>query len=125
MNQILVSEKLYITPELKRKKSIRGPPIVTNSDNSKKKNNQKKAKGLSPDQMDDIKENIVDILTKIFKNEEISDIQESKALIMDSIKTDYGKDLYINILYQNNNISNESSFQFLTDIIYKSITHFF
>ena len=72
--------------------------------------------------MDDIKENIVDVLTKIFKNEEISDIQESKTLIMNSIKTDYGKELYINILYQNNNISNESSFLFLKDIIYKSIT---
>lgn len=128
MEKIPGKYNFYIIPnqefnfeELKRKKSIRGPPIVTNSDNSNKKNNQKKAKGLSPDQMDDIKENIVDILTKIFKNEEISDIQESKALIMDSIKTDYGKDLYINILYQNNNISNESSFQFLKDIIYKSI----
>ena len=41
---------------------------------------------------------------------------------MDSISSDYGKDLYTNILYQNNNISNESSFQFLNDIIFKSIS---
>ena len=120
-NFYVIPNQEFNFEELKRKKSTRGPPRVTNSDNTNKKNNQKNAKELSQDQLDDIKENIVDILTKIFKNEEISDIEESKTLIMNSIKTDYGKELYINILYQNNNISNESSFHFLKDIIYKSI----
>ena len=41
---------------------------------------------------------------------------------MDSLNTDYGRDLYTDILYQNSNISNESSFQFLNDIISNSIT---
>lgn len=40
---------------------------------------------------------------------------------MDSLNTDYGRDLYSNILYQNNNISNDSSFKFLNDIIYNSV----
>ena len=121
-NFYVIPNQEFNFEELKRRKSTRGPQKVTNSDNTNKKNNQKNPKELSQDQLDDIKENIVDVLTKIFKNEEISDIQESKTLIMNSIKTDYGKELYINILYQNNNISNESSFLFLKDIIYKSIT---
>ena len=40
---------------------------------------------------------------------------------MDSLDTNYGKELYTSILYKNNNISNESSFKFLKDIIYRSI----
>ena len=103
----------------KRKKSVR---IKRSND----KNNANKApngnkKELSQEEKDEIKENIVDALTKIFKNEEIKDVEQSKKLIMDSLNTDYGRDLYSNILYQNNNISNESSFKFLNDIICNSV----
>ena len=127
-NKIPSKYNFYIIPNQefnfeveKRKKSIRikntGNKTLAHSKPKKENENE-----LTQEEKDDIKENIIDVLTKIFKNEEISDIQESKKLIMDSISSDYGKDLYTNILYQNNNISNESSFQFLNDIIFKSIT---
>ena len=126
LNKIPDKYNFYILPNQefnfeveKRKKSIR-------MQRSKDKNNTNKAsngnvKELSQEQKDEIKENIVDPLTKIFKNEEISDVEQSKKLIMDSLNTDYGRDLYSNILYQNNNISNESSFKFLNNIIYNSV----
>ena len=65
----------------------------------KKEKKEKNENELTQEEKDDIKENIVDVLTKIFKNEELSDIEESKKLIIDSLSTDYGKDLYTNILY--------------------------
>ena len=105
----------------KRKKSIRIQSTNLSKANNKNKTKKKIENELTQEKMEDIKEDIVDVLTKIFKNEEIEDIQATKALILNSIKTDYGKELYINILYQNNNISNESSFQFLKDLMYKSI----
>ena len=101
----------------RRKKSIRikNENITT----SLMKNNIENE--LTIEEKDDIKENIIDILTKIFKNEEISDVEDNKKLIMDSLKSDYGKELYSQILYQNSNILNESSFQFLKDIIDESV----
>ena len=101
----------------KRKKSIR---IKKNNTNSSQSNVNKKNE-LSPEEKEDIRENIYDILTKIFKNEEISDVEQDKKLIMDSLDTSYGRELYINVLYENSNISNEASFKFLNDIIYNSI----
>ena len=126
LNKIPDKYNFYIIPNQefnfeveKRKKSVR---IKRSNDN----NNANKAsngniKELSQEQKDEIKENIVDPLTKIFKNEKVSDVEQSKKLIMDSLNTDYGRDLYSNILYQNNNISNESSFKFLNDIIFNSV----
>jgi hypothetical protein len=76
---------------------------------------------LSQEVKDNIKENIVDVLTKVFKNEEISDTKESIKVLMDSLSTDYGRELYTNILYENSNISNENSFQFLSEIIFESV----
>ena len=124
-NKIPSKYNFYIIPNQefnfeveKRNKSIRiKSTTIKNLKNVKKiKENE-----LTQEEKDDIKENIIDVLTKIFKNEQIPDIEENKKLIMDSLSSDYGRDLYTNILYQNNNISNESSFQFLKDIIYKSI----
>ena len=40
---------------------------------------------------------------------------------MDSLKSDFGKQLYTNILFQNSDILNEDSFQFLKNLIYDSI----
>ena len=103
----------------KRKKSVRIKR--SNDKNNANKVSNGNIKELSQEQKDEIKENIVDPLTKIFKNEEVSNVEQSKKLIMDSLNTDYGRDLYSNILYQNNNISNDSSFKFLNDIIYNSV----
>ena len=125
-NKIPSKYNFYIIPNQefnfeveKRKKSIR---IKNTTNKTLVHSKTMKENELTIEEKDDIKENIIDVLTKIFKNEEISDIEENKKLIMDSLSTDYGIDLYTNILYQNNNISNESSFQFLNDIIFKSIT---
>lgn len=103
----------------KEKKSVRIKR--SNDKNNANKVSNGNIKELSQEQKDEIKENIVDPLTKIFKNEEVSNVEQSKKLIMDSLNTDYGRDLYSNILYQNNNISNDSSFKFLNDIIYNSV----
>ena len=132
LNKIPPKYNFYIIPNQefnfeveKRKKSIQIKASNTNTNTNKQKfeknNKIEKEKELTPEQKDDIKENIVDVLTKIFKNEEISDIEDSKKLILDSLDTNYGKELYTSILYKNNNISNESSFKFLKDIIYRSI----
>lgn len=103
----------------KKEKSVRIKR--SNDKNNANKVSNGNIKELSQEQKDEIKENIVDPLTKIFKNEEVSNVEQSKKLIMDSLNTDYGRDLYSNILYQNNNISNDSSFKFLNDIIYNSV----
>ena len=105
----------------KRKKSIRISKSNLNKIKENKNNKDNKENELTQEEKDDIKENIADVLTKIFKNEKLSDKEESKKLISDSLSTDYGKDLYTNILYENCNILNESSFKFLNDIIYNSI----
>ena len=103
----------------KRNKSIRiKRASIKKSQANIKKNNENE---LSQEQKDDIKENIFDTLTKVFKNEEITDVEQNKKLIMDSLNTDYGRDLYTSILYQNKHISNEKSFNFLKDIIFNSI----
>ena len=126
LNKIPDKYNFYIIPNQefnfeveKRKKSVRVKR--SNDKNNANKAPNGNANELSQEQKDEIKENIVDPLTKIFKNEEISDVEQSKKLILDTLNTDYGRDLYSNILYQNNNISNESSFKFLNDIINNSI----
>ena len=126
-NEILLDPKkipskyqFYIIPNQefnfeveKRKKSIRYKNLNESNTNLKKGE-------LTQDQKDDIKENIIDVLTKIFKNEEM-DFEENKKLVMDSLLTDYGRELYTDVLIENSNISNESSFQFLTELITDSI----
>ena len=123
LNKIPCNYEFFIIPNQefnfeveKRRKSIIKNRCANLLSNIKNEND------LSLEEKDDIKENICNILTKIFKNEEIKDVEQNKKLIMDSLNTDYGRDLYTDILYQNSNISNESSFQFLNDIISNSIT---
>ena len=120
-NKIPSKYQFYIIPNQqfnfeveKRKKSIRYKNL--NETKTKLKKGE-----LTQEQKDDIRENIIDVLTKIFKNEEIEDLEENKKLIMDSLLTDYGRELYTNVLIENSNITNESSFQFLTELIYDSI----
>ena len=73
----------------------------------------------------DIKENIVDILTKVYKNEFEENIQIDKKLLLDSLSTSYGRELFINILYENNNaIVDEKSFKFLYIIIFNCLLNF-
>ena len=78
-------------------------------------------KELTPELKDEIRENITDVITKIFKNDEISDPDEYEKLILDSLNTDYGKDLYVNTLYKNKNILYKESFEFLEKLIVLSL----
>ena len=76
---------------------------------------------LTPVLKDEIRENISDVITKIFKNDEISEPEEYEKLILDSLDTDYGRDLYVNTLYKNKNILYQDSFEFLEKLIVSSI----
>ena len=80
---------------------------------------------LSNSEKYDIKENIVDILTKVYKNEFEENIQVDKKLLLDSLSTSYGRELFINTLYENNNaIVDEKSFKFLYIIIFNCLLNF-
>ena len=83
--------------------------------------NDELGKELTPMEKDDIKENITDVITKIFKNDEISDPEETEKLILDSLNNDYGVDLYTNSLYDNKNILHKAQFEFLNKLIYSSL----
>ena len=83
--------------------------------------NDELGKELTPMEKDDIKENITDVITKIFKNDEISDPEETEKLILDSLNNDYGIDLYTNSLYDNKNILHKAQFEFLNKLIYSSL----
>ena len=72
---------------------------------------------LTPQEKDDIRENISDVITKIFKNEPIANPEEDEKLILDSINNNYGRDLYTTSLYSNKNILHKESFEFLEKLI--------
>ena len=112
----------YLIPNLKfnfevekNRKTLRQKTIMMD----KLKNNIREE--LTPEEKDEIRENITDVITKIFKNDEITDIEESKNLVLDSINNDYGRDLYINSLYNNKSILYKESFEFLEQLIFDSI----
>ena len=100
------------------------PKVEINNENEKtivNYNNNELGKELTPMEKDDIKENITDVITKIFKNDEISDPEETEKLILDSLNNDYGIDLYTNSLYDNKNILHKAQFEFLNKLIYSSL----
>ena len=100
------------------------PKVQKNMENEKTvviKSNNELGKELTQMQKDDIKENITDVITKIFKNDEISDPEESEKLILDSLSNEYGIDLYTNSLYYNKNILHKAQFDFLDKLIYSSL----
>ena len=112
----------YIIPNLKfnfevekRRKTIRQKSII----NNKSKND--KEKELTPEEKDEIRENITDVITKIFKNDKISEPDENEKLVLDSLNDDYGRDLYINSLFHNKSILYQESFDFLEKLILSSI----
>ena len=93
----------------------------TNINKHMKKNKIESESELTPELKDEIRENITDVITKIFKNDEISDPEEYEKLILDSLDTDYGIDLYVNTLYKNKNILYQDSYEFLEKLILASI----
>ena len=100
------------------------PKVEINNESEKaivNYSNDELGKELTPMEKDDIKENITDVITKIFKNDEISDPEETEKLILDSLNNDYGIDLYTNSLYDNKNILHKDQFKFLNKLIYSSL----
>ena len=100
------------------------PKVEINNESEKaivNYSNDELGKELTTMEKDDIKENITDVITKIFKNDEISDPEETEKLILDSLNNDYGIDLYTNSLYDNKNILHKAQFEFLNKLIFSSL----
>ena len=130
-NKLIINDKLdfdnnkidkniiyYIIPNTKfnfekekRRKTIKRKSLLIN----------KLGEELTPEVKDEIRENISDVITKIFKNDEISDPDESLKSVLDSLNSDYGINLYINSLYKNKGILYKESFEFLDELIFSSI----
>ena len=78
---------------------------------------------LNDDQKEEITDNIKDIMKKVFKSI-LEDIKEDRELLMDSIKTKFGRDYFINIICSGNKknlsikIVENNSFDFLKYIIF-------
>ena len=81
-----------------------------------KKNGISKQDNLTQERKDEIKDNIIDSLTMILKNEDLDDINEEE--FQKSISNNYGRQLFLDILCNNNNIINENSFNKLEKLIY-------
>ena len=130
-NKLIINDKLdfdnnkidknviyYIIPNTKfnfekekRRKTIKRKSLLIN----------KLGEELTPEVKDEIRENISDVITKIFKNDIISDQDESLKSVLDSLNSDYGIDLYINSLYKNKGILYKETFEFLDELIFSSI----
>ena len=84
---------------------------------------------LSEDQKDDIKDTIREIMTKVYKSEKLS-VEEDKRLLLDSVKTDFGFDYFVSIIYPINikermiKFVQQNSFDFLKEFILNSILKF-
>ena len=130
-NKLIINDKLdfdnnkidkniicYIIPNTKfnfekekRRKTIKRKSLLIN----------KLGEELTPEVKDEIRENISDVITKIFKNDVISDPDESLKSVLDSLNSNYGIDLYINSLYKNKGILYKETFEFLDELIFSSI----
>ena len=130
-NKLIINDKLdfdnnkidknviyYIIPNTKfnfekekRRKTIKRKSLLMN----------KLGEELTPEVKDEIRENISDVITKIFKNDIISDPEESLKSVLDSLNSNYGIDLYINSLYKNKGILYKETFEFLDELIFSSI----
>ena len=108
---VIPNTKFNFEKEKKRKTIIKRKSLLVN----------KLGNELDPEEKDEIRENISDVITKIFKNDEISDPDESLKLVLDSLNSDYGIALYINSLYKNKSILYKESFEFLDKLIFSSI----
>ena len=134
VNKIIITEKIYfdfnkinknifyyIIPNsklnfeiIKRKKTIKRKSQMFNRLNSLEEK-------LSPEEKDEIRENISDIICIIFKNDKIEDPKESQKILLDSLYNEYGIKLYVNSLYKNKGILYKESFDFLENLIFSSI----
>ena len=117
--------------KLKRIKSIKMGIISKEEDI--KKNNIKisqalpnKEYELSEDEIDEIKDNIRETMTRVYRSD-VSRIEEDKKMIIDSLKTQFGRDYFIKILsngykqdYLVKNLVNEC-YYFFSDVIFNTL----
>ena len=81
---------------------------------------------LTEEEKDEIKDNIKDIMTKVYKSE-IKNIKEDEKAIIDLMKTKFGRDYLVNILISGNKkdhiikMVQKDSFDFLKYIIFNSL----
>ena len=138
-NKTIISDKLnfdnnkinknityYIFPNIefnfedeKRSKTTKIKSILLGK--LKEEEEEEIGKDLNPEEKDEIGENISDVIRKLFKNDEISNPDENLKLVLDSLNNDYGRDLYIDILYKNKAILYQNSYEFLEKLILASI----
>ena len=114
---------------LKRIKSIKMGIISKEEDIKNIKISQavpNKEYELSEDEIDEIKDNIREIMTRVYRSD-VSKIGDDKKLLIDSLKTQFGRDYFINILYNGyrqdylvKNLVNES-YYFFSDIIFNTL----
>ena len=118
-------------PTLKRNKTLKVGIISKEEDN--KKNNIKiskilpnKENELSKDEIDEIKDNIKEIMSRLYKSH-IRKIEEDKKLIFDSLKTQFGREYFTNILhngYKQDFLVKElinQSYNFFFDVIFNTL----
>ena len=81
---------------------------------------------LSEDEIDEIKDNIREIMTRVYRSD-VSKIEEDKKMIIDSLKTQFGRDYFTKILnngYKQDflvkNLVNES-YYFFFDVIFNTL----
>ena len=118
-------------PTLKKNKTLKMGIISKEEDI--KKNNIKisqilpnKENELSKDEIDEIKDNIKEIMSRLYKSD-IRKIEEDKKLMFDSLKTQFGREYFTNILHNGykqdflvKNLINQS-YYFLSDVIFNTL----
>ena len=81
---------------------------------------------LTEDEIDEIKENIREAMTRVFKSQ-ITNIEDDKKLIMSSVEKSFGRDYFINVILPSKKIDknvqlfNETSYNLLSLIIKNSL----
>ena len=81
---------------------------------------------LTEDEIIEIKENIRETMTRVFKSE-ITNIEDDKKLIMSSVEKSFGRDYFINVIFPSTKIDknvqlfNETSYNLLSLIIKNSL----
>ena len=127
-NEIKNSQINIRKSTIKRLKSIK-MGIISKEEDIKKNNIKisqvitKREYELSEDEIDEIKDNIREIMIRIYRSD-ASRIVEDKKMIIESSKTQFGRDYFTNILYNGykqdflvKNLQNES-YYFFFDVIF-------
>ena len=117
--------------KIKRVKSIKIGIISKEEDNKKNiikiaHSFSSKEYELSEDEIDEIKDNIRETMTRVYRSD-VSRINEDKKMMIDSLKTQFGRDYFIKILYNGykqdylvKNMVNES-YYFFSDVIFNTL----